>query len=442
MAAELERKNAMPLLNLKIRRNSFLEVGLGYSPDLAMKEAGRCQDCTEKTCASGCPLNVNIPSFISEVAKGNFENAYEIINRNNLMPSVCSRVCSPNPKCEHSCKRIDGAEPVSIAALERFVADYHRLNKLEVKATDNEFVGNGHRVAVISSSPAGLGCAGELARKGYEVTVYEEENRPGDLLEYGIPEFRLPKVIVRHDIENLAKLGVEFITRSSSTNYEEAEELISTGDYDAVYLADYKEPTDKFNIRGEELKGVITADNYLKSINTKDNDKYLIEDSDFKGRKAVVIGGGVKALDAARCLRRFGADVTLVFRGIESNLEACSDEIQRAKEEDIKFSFLTELVEITGRLGQVTGAYCEKLMMTKAVNSSKTELIPLYDSEFELPADYVIMCPEPVKEHYEVTDYDSGVFSIKGAPTAVGALGAGIKAAAVIDEYIKRKVRV
>jgi glutamate synthase (NADPH/NADH) small chain len=442
MAAELERRNAMPLLNLKIRRNSFLEVGHGYSLDLAMKEAARCQDCKEKTCTSGCPLNVNIPSFISEVAKGNFENAYEIISRNNLMPSVCSRVCSPNPKCEHSCKRSDGAEPVAIAALERFVADYHRLNKLTVKAAENEFIGNGRRVAVISSSPAGLGCAGELARKGYEVTVYEEDKRPGDIFEYGIPEFRLPKTIVRHDIENLARLGVDFVTSSSHISYEEAEEMIAAGDFDAVYLADYKEAAGKFNIRGEDLQGVITADNYLLSVNARVKDKYLINDPDFKGRKAVVFGGGVKALDAARCLKRFGAEVTLVFRGTEGGLEACHEEIQRAKEEDIQFCFLTELVELIGNSGNVTGAYCERLMMTKAVNSNRTELIPLYDSEFEIPADLVILCSEPEKEHYEVTDYDSGVFSIKGSPIAAQAFGAGIKAAAVIDEYIRRKALV
>jgi glutamate synthase (NADPH/NADH) small chain len=431
MAAEL-KKNKMALLNLKIRNNSFLEAALGYTPEQAMKEAGRCQSCTDKSCTSGCPLNVDIPSFIAEVAKGNFEAAYEIISRKNLLPSTCSRICSADAMCERGCKL---NEPVAIAALERFAADYHRLNGLEVK---NEANDNGHKVAVVGTNPAALGCAGELLRRGYEVTIFESAGT-----NCNIPEFRLPKAILKHDLNTLAKLGAEIVTRDTACRTDEAEELLAGEDFDAVYYSENNELPGSLNIKGEELKGVITADSFLSWVSTKAKDKYYIDAPNIKKSKAVVIGGNVKALDAARSMRRFGADVTVIFRSSEGCFEAGSDEIKMAKEEGVKFMFLTDLIELTGnREGHVTGVYCEKLMLTKAVNSDREELIPLYESEFEIPADHVIIVPCNTGTYCEAAGDENGTFTFKGASTDIYAIAAGKNDAAVIDDYVTRKVRV
>lgn len=441
------RKQAQPLLNPKVRKNSFLEVALGYTPEQAMEEATRCLSCLEKPCASKCPMSVDIPAFIAEVAEGNFNEAYEIITKATQVPAICSRVCSTNPKCERVCSRKDGGEAVAIAALERFTADYHNLNaKVEYNSDADiaeEISANGRRIAVLGSGPAGLACAGDLAKKGYEVTVYEERSNAGGVFDYGIPGFRLPKTVVRHEIGRLEALGVEINTDSPLGCYTEAEELLSGEGYEAVYISDCREVPGKLNIKGENLNGVISADYFLSWVNTKEKDRFYVNTPYVKGCRAVIIGGGVKALDSARCMRRFGAEVTLVYSCAESEINACPEEIKRAKEEDIKFIYLTSPIEFTGnREGRVNGIWCEKLMMRMGEGCDRPEYIPLYESEFEIPCDIVIVALDSVKEPYDAGEPENGIFSFAGTATVAEAMGAGKEAAIIIDSFVRKGVRV
>ncbi len=425
----------MPLLNPKVRKNSFLEVELGYTPEQAMEEAGRCADCSDKTCISGCPLNVNIPAFIAEVARGDFEKAYEIIKERNILPAVCSRVCSVNPKCERACFRRDGGERVSIAALERFVADWHNFNT-NYGAEPAKESAAARRIAVIGSGPAGLACAGELAERGYEVTVYEEGPVAGGELAENMPGFRLPESALARDIASLEALGVEIITDSRCGR---AEELLEVEGYEAVYIAGRSKLHAEADIKGASLKGVFSADCFLNWVCSKNKEKYYIDAPEFKSKKAVVLGSGAKALDAARSVRRFGAEVTIVSRTAESDMKVGPNELRRAKQEDIGFIFLSSPLELIGRDGHVAGVWCEKLM---ALGDEKTgfKYIPLYESEFEIRADIVITVADSGREYFETAE--NGIFSFSGDVPAAEAMSAGKKAAAVIDEYVKSRVRV
>ena len=442
MVNETLKRNNMQLLNIKLRKNSFLEVGLGYTPEQAMEEAARCIGCKDKSCAFGCAMNVHIPSFIAEVAKGNFEKAYEIVSKGSLMPAVCSRVCSSKAKCEVQCSRAKDGEPVAIAALERFVADFHNFNETDSKEAPEEFVSNGYKVAVIGAGPAGLACAAQLAEKGYKVTLFEGRATAGGSFEYGVPRFRLPKAILRQEIDRLKKRGFKIITNSSVGHFDETEKLISEDGYDAVYISECTEIPVKLNISGETLKGVISADSFISWLNAKEVNKFYVEAPYAKGTKTVVFGSGVEALDAARCMRRFGTDVTVICPDPESEMDASAEEIQRAKEEDINFLFLTNIVEFSGnKAGHVESVFCEQLMMTTFPGSNRTKLISLYDSEFEMPADVVIVSNDTVRGRSMSSDYDSGIFCFKGDSSSISAMGIGKYDADLIDSFVKSRVR-
>lgn len=434
-------RQQMQLLNIKVRKNSFLEVTLGYTPDQAMDEASRCLNCKDKPCVSGCSMNVHIPAFVTEVARGNFEKAYDIISKASKMPAICSRVCSSNPKCEAKCRRTSGAEPVAIAALERFVADFHNFNEQTSKESQ-EIASNGHKIAVIGSGPAGLACAGELAEKGYEVSVFEERATVGGQLDSAIPKFRLPKAIMLREIEKLRNHGVEITLKSSVGHLDEAEKLISAEGYDAVYLSERNEIPARLGIRGEDLKGVLSADSFMTWLSGKEINKFYVEAPYVNGCKAVVFGRTMEVLDTARCLRRFGADVTVICPEASFAAEASADEILRAEEEDIKFLYLTNITELAGNKEKhVTGVYCEQLMMTVIPGSNRTNLIPLYDSEFHMAADIVIISREPVSGNAEDPNLDSAVFRFSGESSVIDAMGAGKNDAALIDSFVRSRVR-
>ncbi len=441
MASETLKRNKMQLLNIKLRRNSFLEVGLGYTPEQAMKEAARCMGCKDKSCASGCALNVHIPYFITEVARGNFEKAYEIVSKASLMPGVCSRVCSSKAKCEMHCSLAKEGEPVAISALERFVADYHSFNGYASREAPEEFVSNGFKVAVIGAGPAGLACAAELADKGYRVTVFEERAAIGGSFDYGVPRFRLPQSILRQEIDRLKRRGFKIVTNSSVGYFDETEKLISEGGFDAVYISECMELPVKLNISGENLKGVISADSFLSWLNAKEVNKFYVEAPYAKGTKTVVFGNGVETLDAARSMRRFGTDVTVICPDPESDMDASREEILRAKEEDINFLFLTNIVEFSGnKAGHVESVFCEQLMKTAFSGSNRSKLIPLYDSEFEMRADVVIVSNNTIKGKGKASDYDSGIFCFKGDSSPIKAMGIGKYDAALIDSFVKSRV--
>lgn len=443
MANKTLKINKMQLLNINLRRNSFLEVGLGYTPEQAIVEAGRCMDCMDKSCVLGCSLNVQIPSFISEVAKGNFEKAYEIVSEASLMPAVCSRVCSSRAKCKMQCSRAKDGEPVAIAALERFVADYHNLSELASEEAPKEFVSNGFKVAVIGAGPAGLACAAQLAAKGYKVTVFEERATAGGGFDCSVPRFRLPKAILRQEIDMLKRRGFEIITNSSDGRLDDTEKLISESGYAAVYISEYTELPVKLNIIGENLEGVISADSFLSWLSAKEENKFYVEAPYVKGTKTIVFGSGVKALDAARCMRRFGSEVTVICPYAESEMDADAEEIQRAKEEGISFLFLTNIVEFSGNdAGQVESVFCEQLMVTTFPDSNLTKLISLYESEFEMPADVVIVSYTTTEGKSKTPDYDSAIFCFKGDSSSISAMSTGKHDAELIDSFVKSKVRL
>jgi glutamate synthase (NADPH/NADH) small chain len=359
------------------------------------------------------------------------------------MPAVCGRVCSSKAKCELQCSRAKDGEPVAISALERFVADYHNFNEKKCEEADEETLSNGYKVAVIGAGPAGLACAAQLSAKGYKVTVFEESATVGGSLEYKVPRFRLPKAILRQEIERLIKRGFEIVTNSSVGHFDETERLISEDGYDAVYISECTELPVKLNINGENLKGVISTDSFITWLNTKEVNKFYVEAPYAKGTKTVVFGSGVEALDAARCMRRFGTDVTVICPDPESEMDASPEEILRAKEEDINFLFLTNIVEFSGNIaGHVERVFCEQLMMTTFPGSNRTKLISLYDSEFEMPADVVIVSNDTVKGKGKIADYDSGIFCFKGDSSSISAMGIGKYDADLIDSFVKNRVRL
>lgn len=443
MESETSKRNNMQLLNIKLRRNSFLEVGLGYTPEQAMKEASRCMGCDSQSCASGCALNVHIPSFTAEVAKGNFEKAYQIVAKTSLMPAVCSRVCSARAKCEMQCSRAKDGEAVSISALERFVADYHDFKGFANKEAQEDHASNGFKVAVIGAGPAGLTCAAQLTSKGYKVTVFEESAQVGGSFECSVPRYRLPKSILSQEIERLKKRGFDIITNSSVGHFDETEKLITEDGFDAVYISECAELPAKMNIIGENLKGIISADSFISWLNAKEINKFYVEAPYAKGTKTIVFGSGLEAIDAARCIKRFGTDVTVICPYPESEMDASAEEILRAKEEDISFLFLTNIVEFIGnKEGRVEAAVCEKLMMTSIPSSNCTKLIPLYESEFEMHADVVIVSNETIKGKSKSSDYNSGIFCFKGDSSSISAMGIAKKDADLIDSFVKSRVRL
>lgn len=460
MAANMSLlKNEMPVREAAIRNSNFLEVALGYSREQAMDEARRCLNCKNKQCVSGCPVQIDIPAFIQKVAEGSFEEAFQVITKASSLPAVCGRVCPQESQCESKCVRGIKGEAVAIGRLERFVADFHN-NSCREKAVRPE--SNGHKVAVIGSGPSGLACAGDLAKKGYEVTVFEALHLAGGVLVYGIPEFRLPKAIVNKEITTLQELGVEVKTNTVIGRTVSIDELMQEYGYEAVFIGSGAGLPNFMNIPGENLKGVYSANEFLTRINLMKAYEEGAMTPIQRGNRVAVVGGGNVAMDAARCAKRLGAEVTIIYRRTEKELPARLEEVEHAKEEGIRFLFLTNPLEVTGKEGAwVKGIRCQQMKLGDADASGRQKPVPVPDSEFELDMDCVIMAigtsPNPLikatttglETHKwggiiveEVTGLTSrtGVYAggdaVTGAATVILAMGAGKSAAAAIDEYI------
>jgi glutamate synthase (NADPH/NADH) small chain len=464
-------KNMMPVQDPKIRSGNFLEVALGYSEARAVDEAKRCLGCKNKPCVSECPVNIDIPAFIGEIAAGNFEKAYRIIIRYNSLPAICGRVCPQETQCEGTCVRGRRGEPVAIGRLERFAADYR--NARETAAAKNDAHRGGPdktpkravrpQVAVVGSGPAGLACAGSLAQKGCGVTIFEALHIEGGVLSYGIPEFRLPKTIVQQEIQGLKNMGVEIAVNTVIGKTLTIDELFDSYGYRAVFIGSGAGLPKFMNIPGENLNGVYSANEFLTRINLM---KAYVEGSAtplYRGRKAAVVGGGNVAMDAARCARRLGAEVTVIYRRTEKEIPARLEEVEHAKEEGIVFKFLTSPVCIAGdEKGWVNRIVCQKMTLRETDESGRARPAPLAGSEEETAADCVIMAigtsPNPLitsttaglaaqKWGGIVADGETGQTSRKGvfaggdavtgAATVILAMGAGKKAAEAIDAYIR-----
>lgn len=454
-------KTKMPELDPLVRNKNFEEVAMGYTPEMAIKEAGRCLNCKTKPCVSGCPVNVKIPEFISLVAKGDFEGAYKKIGETNALPAVCGRVCPQESQCEGKCVRAIKGESVAIGRLERFVADYCMENcKREVP----QITENGKKVAVIGAGPAGLTCAGDLAKKGYKVTIFEAFHTAGGVLVYGIPEFRLPKRIVAEEIEGLKALGVEIMTDMVIGKVLSVDEIMEMG-YDAVFIGSGAGLPMFMGIEGEGSVGVYSANEYLTRINLMK--AYLDEyDTPIKRVNTVaVVGGGNVAMDAARCAKRMGAEhVYIIYRRGEEEMPARREEIHHAKEEQIEFKLLTNPTKIiSDDNGYVSGIECVEMKLGEPDASGRRRPVAVEGSEFVLPVQSVIMAlgttPNPlirtttagleankwgclvVDESMATTK--EGVYAggdaVTGAATVILAMGAGKSAAEAIDKFIKEK---
>ena len=455
-------KNPMPSQAPEIRNQNFLEVALGYTPEQAMDEAKRCLQCKHRPCVSGCPVRIDIPGFIKEVAEGNFEAAYQVIAKSSALPAVCGRVCPQESQCECKCVRGIKGEPVAIGRLERFVADYHNEHAAQLPEKP---VPNGHKVAVIGSGPSGLTCAGDLAKKGYEVTVFEALHLAGGVLVYGIPEFRLPKSIVQKEIDTLIALGVKVETNVVIGRTITIDELMQEYGFEAVFIGSGAGLPKFMNIPGENLKGVYSANEFLTRINLM---KAYLPDCDTPiqhGKKVAVVGGGNVAMDAARCAKRLGADVTIIYRRTEAELPARREEVEHAMEEGIIFKFLTNPLEILGNdQGWVAGARCQEMALGEPDSSGRRRPVAVEGSEFDIELDCVIMAlgtsPNPlIKSTTEgleterwggiIVNEETGLTSrqgvyaggdaVTGAATVILAMGAGKTAAAAMDEYLQKK---
>ena len=453
------KRNEMPTQDAVLRAANFNEVALGYTEETAIDEALRCLNCKNAPCVSGCPVNIHIPEFIEKVREGDFEAAYQIIYQSSSLPAVCGRVCPQEKQCEEKCIRGIKGESVGIGRLERFVADWHNAHSTEnLKKPES----NGIKVAVIGSGPAGLSCAGELAKKGYEVTVFEALHTAGGVLVYGIPEFRLPKAIVQKEVDSLKALGVDLQTNVVIGKTITISELFDDG-FKAVFIGSGAGLPRFMNIEGESLNGVYSANEFLTRNNLMKAYKEGNDTPVMKAKHTVVVGGGNVAMDAARTAKRLGSDVTIVYRRTEKELPARLEEVEHAKEEGINFKLLTNPIKILGdENGWATGIVCERMELSEPDESGRARPVKVPDSEFEIKADCVIMSigtsPNPlikdttkgleVNKHggivvAEETGLTSlqGVYAggdaVTGAATVISAMGAGKTAAAAIDKYLK-----
>ena len=456
------QKNPMPTQDPVERSRNFNEVALGYTEEQAIDEAQRCLNCKHKPCVGGCPVKIYIPAFIQEVAKGDFEAAYQIITEASSLPAVCGRVCPQESQCESKCVRGIKGEPVAIGRLERFVADWHNEHATEAAKKP---ASNGHKVAIVGSGPSGLTCAGDLAKKGYDVTVYEALHLAGGVLVYGIPEFRLPKAIVQKEVDTLIQLGVKVETNVVIGKTITIDELMQEYGYEAVFIGSGAGLPKFMRIPGENLKGVYSANEFLTRINLM---KAYREDSSTpiqRGKHVAVVGGGNVAMDAARCARRLGAEVSILYRRTEAELPARREEVEHAMEEGIEFRFLTNPLSISGNEeGWVSAMRCQQMTLGEPDASGRRSPVAVEGSESELPVDCVIMAlgtsPNPlikattqgldtqrwggiiVEEETGRTSREgiyAGGDAVTGAATVILAMGAGKTAAAAIDEYLSNK---
>lgn len=454
------KKTPMPVQDPNVRRSNFEEVAMGYSEEDAIYEAQRCLHCKHQPCVSGCPVNIHIPDFIEKVKDGDFEAAYQVISLTSSLPAVCGRVCPQENQCEKHCVRGIKHEAVGIGRLERFVADYHREHTQEKPVKPQS---NGHKVAIVGAGPSGLTCAGDLAKKGYEVTIFEALHEAGGVLMYGIPEFRLPKDIVRKEIENLKALGVNIVTNFVVGRSDTIDALMEEDGFEAVFVGSGAGLPRFMNLEGENLKGVFSANEFLTRINLM---KAYKEDSNtpiYHPKKCVVVGGGNVAMDAARCARRLGAEVHIVYRRSMEELPARKEEVEHAQEEGIIFDLLNNPVKVIGDdQGWVSHVECIKMELGEPDASGRRRPIPVEGSEFQIEADCMIMAigtsPNPlirsttpglevnrrgclVVDENEMTTKDgvyAGGDAVTGAATVISAMGAGKKAASSIDEYLTK----
>lgn len=459
MNNDILKKTPMPSQEPNVRNHNFDEVALGYTEEMAIGEAKRCINCKNKPCVSGCPVNVRIPEFIAKVAEGEFEAAYEILTSTNSLPAICGRVCPQENQCEGKCIRGIKGEPVGVGRLERFVADWHKEHIGNKNVT--EVPKNGIKVAVIGSGPASLVCAGDLVNLGYEVTVFESLHKEGGVLVYGIPQFRLPKDIVAYEIETLAKKGVTFIHNVVVGKSIYIDDLFDEG-YKAVFIGTGAGLPMFMNIEGENLVGVYSANEYLTRINLMKAYKDEYDTPIKRNKNVVVVGAGNVAMDAARCAKRMGADVHIVYRRSRAEMPARAEEIEHAEEEGIQFHLLNNPVRILGDENNcVNRIECIKMELGEPDASGRRRPIPIEGSEYIIEADAVIMAlgtrlnnlikdTTPSLELNDrggvFTDEDGrtsreGVFAggdaVTGAATVIRAMGAGKKAAAAMDEYLK-----
>lgn len=456
------KKNEMPVQAPDVRNKNFSEVALGYTKEQAIDEANRCLNCKHKPCVGGCPVAIDIPAFIAKIKEEDFEGAYEILTKSSSLPAVCGRVCPQETQCESKCVRGIKGEPVAIGRLERFVADWHMQHAQE-KAKRPE--PNGHKVAVIGAGPAGLTCAGDLAKKGYDVTIFEALHTPGGVLVYGIPEFRLPKEIVRKEIDTLRELGVTIMTNMVIGKVLSVDELFDDG-FEAVFIGSGAGLPRFMNIEGENLNGVYSANEFLTRVNLMKAYKEGSATPVKAVKNVAVVGGGNVAMDAARCAKRLGAEnVYIVYRRSMDEMPARKEEVEHAEEEGIIFKTLNNPTKILGDENDfVTGMECVKMELGEPDESGRRRPVVVEGSEHVLDVDTVIMSigtsPNPLiknttsgletnKRGCIIAEDDSGLTTKKGvyaggdavtgAATVILAMGAGKNAAAAIDEYIQSK---
>ena len=456
------KKCPMPVQDPEVRNKNFNEVALGYTYDMAVNEAKRCLHCKNKPCVSGCPVGIDIPGFIAKVAEEDMEGAYQILSASSALPAVCGRVCPQENQCEGKCVRGIKTESVGIGRLERFVADWHREHCTEKPQMP---VSNGHKVAVIGSGPSGLTAAGDLAKMGYKVTVYEALHTPGGVLVYGIPEFRLPKEIVRKEIEGLKEIGVDVETDVVIGRTLTIDELFDMGN-EAVFIGSGAGLPRFMGIPGESLNGVYSANEFLTRINLmkayKENAKTPIQHA----KNVAIVGGGNVAMDAARCAKRLGAEnVYIVYRGGMEELPVRKEEVEHAEEEGIIFKTLSNPIEVLGdEKGYVKGMVCQEMELGEPDASGRRRPVAKEGCTFTLDVDCMVMSigtsPNPLirsttpgletnKHGCIITNGEDGLTTrnavyaggdaVTGAATVILAMGAGKSAAKAIDEYIRNK---
>ncbi len=450
-------RQKMPEQDPRVRRANFNEVALGFTEEQAIEEAKRCLQCKKPKCIEGCPVEVRIPDFIKYVATGDFDSAIKEIKTVNALPAICGRVCPQETQCEASCILGKKGEPVSVGRLERFVSDHEQESEIQKKPGSI-----GKKIAVIGSGPAGLTAAADLARMGHSVTIFEALHAPGGVLTYGIPEFRLPKDIVRAEVEYVKKLGVTLLLDSVIGKIDTVDELLC--DFDAVFLGTGAGLPMFLNIDGENLNGVYSANEFLTRVNLMKSYKFPDYDTPVKkGKHVVVVGGGNVAIDSARCALRLGADeVTIVYRRGEEEMPARVEEIEHAKEEGIKFRLLTNPVRLNGDAKNwVNDIECINMYLCEPDASGRCKPMPLAGSEHKIETDVVIIAigtsPNPlvprttsgleISKHGTIIARENGQTSKKGvyaggdavtgSATVIGAMGAGKIAARAIDEYLK-----